>query len=273
MPRIVLVAGLGACLALGAIALFLDDPTTPSTGYGAGAGAAPATERLLALESALDEERQARQLLEEELFRLIDEVERLKEGEARVDTGRTAESRAAPAEAAEVRNRFAGRAGRSSESRTAELVAGGLSPDRAATIARREAELRMQAMRARFEFETGHSDVPIDSVVAQLDVDGMLREELSEAEYGQYLEASNRSTFVGINDVLEFSPAEQAGLRAGDRIVRYNGERVYNLRDLNRQQMQAGVGSNVVVDILRDGVPMQVTVPRGPLGVMAGRGR
>lgn len=270
MPKTLLAAGLSACLAVGVIALFIAMPATPPTLTAGETRAAP-SERLLALESALDEERRARQLLEEELFRLIEEVERLKGGESPIEIEESPERAAALAQAVDVRNRFNVRGGVDAESRAAELVAGGFSPDRAATIARREAELRMQAMQSRFEAR--QAGELLNFFETQFEADQTLRDELGEAEYERYLEASNRSTSVGINDVLEFSPAEQAGLRRGDRIVRYNGERVYNLRDLNRQQMQEDVGANVVVDIVRDGVPMQVTVPRGPLGVMAGRGR
>ena len=73
MPKSLLVTGLGACLALGGFTYFLMSPSAP-TGFDADA---PPSERLLALESALNEERRARQLLEEELFGLIDEVDRL----------------------------------------------------------------------------------------------------------------------------------------------------------------------------------------------------
>ena len=129
----------------------------------------------------------------------------------------------------------------------------------------------MEAMQARFEAR--QSGETVNFFEAQMGADQTLRAELGDAEYEQYLEASNRSTSVGINSVLEFSPAEEAGLQRGDRILRYNGERVFNLRDLNRLQMADNVGPNVVIDVVRDGSPLQVTVPRGPLGVMAGRGR
>ena len=267
MPKVLLAAGLSLFLALGVFAFYISDPAPP-----AGSVAdAPSAERLIALESALEEERQARQLLEEELFRLIDEVEQLKGRNEPVATEVSDDADTAPV--AEARSRFIRRSNLGTESRADQLVAGGFSPDRAAAIARREAELRMEAMRAKFDFEAGQGDVPLSFVMALSDVDGTLRKELGDVEYEQYLEASNRSTSVRINDVLELSPAEQAGLQSGDRILSYNGERVFNLRDLNRQQMAADVGANVVVGIVRDGVPMQVTVPRGPLGVMAGRGR
>ncbi|MDJ0761016.1 MAG: PDZ domain-containing protein [Woeseiaceae bacterium] len=275
MPKSLIAASLGACLALGGLAYFLMSPSAP-TGFDADA---PPSERLLALESALDEERRARQLLEEELFRLIDEVDRLQgaagsdddEGGSNDEVDDGDEDWRETVQAAVAENRFDGRRSRDPESRADQLVAGGFSPDRAETIARREAELRMEAMQARFEAR--QSGEPVNFFEAQMGADQTLRAELGDTEYEQYLEASNRSTSIGINNVMEFSPAAEAGLQRGDRIVRYNGERVFNLGDLNRLQMQDNVGANVVIDVMRDGAPLQVTVPRGPLGVMASRGR
>jgi hypothetical protein len=37
--------------------------------------------------------------------------------------------------------------------------------------------------------------------------------------------------------------------------------------------MEGSAGENVVVNIIRDGVPMQVVIPRGPLGINTGRRR
>jgi S1-C subfamily serine protease len=60
-------------------------------------------------------------------------------------------------------------------------------------------------------------------------------------------------------------------LQPGDEIVRYDGTRVFNISDLNRQTMLGEPGESVVVDITRDGMPMQVVMPRGPIGVSTGR--
>ena len=43
------------------------------------------------------------------------------------------------------------------------------------------------------------------------------------------------------------------------------------MTDLMQQAIQGEPGQNVVVDIVRDGVHMQVVMPRGPLGVYGGR--
>jgi len=86
-----------------------------------------------------------------------------------------------------------------------------------------------------------------------------------------YLQANNRPTSVGINSVMPLSPAQAAGLQAGDRIVRYDGQRVFNVFDVNAQTRQGTSGQSVLVDIERDGSPMQIVLPRGPLGIRASR--
>ena len=56
----------------------------------------------------------------------------------------------------------------------------------------------------------------------------------------------------------------------GDQIVSYDGERVFSTSDLMQRTMAPGSG-DVVVDVVRDGVQMQVVLPRGPIGVESGR--
>ena len=100
-----------------------------------------------------------------------------------------------------------------------------------------------------------------------------LREELGDADYERYLEANNRSTSISISSVIDSSPAQAAGLRSGDEIVRYDGERVFSMTDLTQQAIDGLPGQNVAVDIVRNGVPMQVVMPRGPIGISGGRRR
>jgi hypothetical protein len=41
--------------------------------------------------------------------------------------------------------------------------------------------------------------------------------------------------------------------------------------ELTQQTMQGEPGESVVVDIVRDGAPMQIVLPRGPIGVATRR--
>ena len=108
---------------------------------------------------------------------------------------------------------------------------------------------------------------------ARFNPDGSLRTEIGDTEYEQYLAATGRSTSVAIGSVIESSPGQRAGLLAGDEILRYDGTRIFSTRELVEHTMQGDPGQSIVVDIVRDGVPMQFVLPRGPIGVSTARGR
>ena len=229
---------------------------------------AATVERLAVLEAAVAEERRARQLLEEELLVLFAEIDDLR------DAGEASEPAAAESGAdtsdprAEVRERRT-RFQTSAEARTDALVAAGFSPERAEFIRQREDTLRVEAMQARFEAQRAGDMQAMFN--AGTDTAAELRAELGDAEYEQYLEAYGRPTAVRVGNVLESSPGYRAGLMRGDEIIRYDGQRVFSYTDLNQQQLEGTAGENVVVDILRDGVTMQVVMPRGPIGIEARR--
>lgn len=226
-------------------------------------------ERIRALEAAVAEERNARQLLEEELQALYADIEELagqRQGGPELLVAPGQDARAV------ARQRTARAAAYNSPSGRAErLVEGGFSPDRADWIVRREDELEMAAMQA--QFEARRSGEPINRFDPAFNPAGALRAEIGDAEYAQYLEANGRSTSVMVASVIESSPGQRAGLQAGDEIVSYNGTRVFNTWELNQQTIQGEPGQTVVVDIMRDGMPMQVVLPRGPIGVSTGRMR
>ena len=265
MNKNVLAIAIGLLASLAALAIVLWTKEAPP------AAAPPAyfdrnaatEDRILALEAAVAEERNARLLLEEELLALYEEIERLgsseETGEERVaETQQLSESLRERAE-----QRFRGNS--SAESREQRLVAAGFSPDRAAWIAQRESELEMERM--QMVFEARQSGERLDRSDVRLDPDRALRAEIGDGEYEQYLQANDRSTSVAVGTVLESSPGQRAGLQSGDEIVAYNGQRVFSYGDLSEQTMNTQAGQSVVIDIVRDGVPMQVVVDSGPIGI------
>ena len=109
------------------------------------------------------------------------------------------------------------------------------------------------ARRAEFEILEGRED--------------SLRERLSENEYAAYLYASGRPNRVEVTSVLESAPAGQAGIRAGDQILRYANERIYSPREL-RAATTAGIfGDPVEIEVERDGETLRFYLARGPMGV------
>ncbi len=225
---------------------------------------APLEDRVRALEQALSSERFARQLLQDELFYLTAELE----GLSAISISGTAGDVTRP-EPEAVPERLTRPSRSRSQDRATQLVFAGFSPSQAEAIALREAELQMAALQARYD--AGQDGDMSTFYRSRGAIDESLRDELGEADYERYRTATGQSTTVAVSSVIDSSPAQRAGLQHGDRIVRYDGERVYGMSDLTQQTKEGTPGQQVMVDILRDGIPMQVVIPRGPLGISGGR--
>lgn len=246
-----------------------DEPGTEQAGAPAPLSfdtTAPAEQRLRALEQAVSDERQARQLLQEEVLILTDELDRLTGGGLAAEI---ADEQAVAVSPDTRRDRSRSRF--TAEGRAERLVEAGFEPSRADWIVQRESELQMEALQARYEAE--RSGDPASYYASRAEAANALRQELGDADYERYLEANGRSTSVAISNVMESSPAQRAGLQIGDQILRYDGLRIFSMSDLSRQTMAGEPGVNIVVDIVRDGTPMQVVLPRGPVGISTGRRR
>ncbi len=274
MKRIVIASLLSASGAFAAAGWYFltlyESESTPQADNSIGFDARQSVKnRLAALETAVSDERQARQLLQEEVFYLTSELEILADLQipSRVEDS-SSESRGEDSRDSrreEIRRR------NSREGRAEQLVAAGFLPSQADWILQREQELQMAALQDRFDAE--RSGEPIDWMANRNQSADALREELGDADYERYLEANNRSTNVAVSSVIESSPAQVAGLQPGDEIYRYDGQRVFSMTDLTRQTMVGEPGQNVAVDVMRNGNLIQVVMPRGPVGITGGRRR
>jgi S1-C subfamily serine protease len=65
---------------------------------------------------------------------------------------------------------------------------------------------------------------------------------------------------VVVEDVSEDSPAAKAGIRKGDVIVEFDGERVRSVRQFQRMVQETPAGRNVQLALLRDGQRSSVSV-------------
>ena len=216
--------------------------------------------RLLALEQALIAEQGARQMLEEELFYLLDSADTAPDPTSDSTEQARAESQAILAE-----RRAARRGSNTRERRAERLVAAGFDAATAEWILTRESELQMDSLRARYEANRNGESVDFRQQNAGLR--DQLRQQLGDAAYERYLKANGRPLHVSISSVLDSSPAQSAGLRTGDQIVNYGGRRIYSMSDLSQEIIQGAPNERVVVHFLRDGIPMQVVLPRGPVGI------
>jgi hypothetical protein len=94
-----------------------------------------------------------------------------------------------------------------------------------------------------------------------------LRDELGEELYDLMLYAAGEKNRVIVGDILNASPAEESGIESGDVIVSYDGRRVFNTHELQGATTEGERGEPVAIEILRNGQPKRIFVPRGPLGV------
>jgi hypothetical protein len=273
MVKTILLVVLGAAAGF-AVALWRQ-PDAPSqrgdslVAAGRAEGSADAA-RLAALERAMAAEAEERAELEARVLELAAELDTLRGTESRDpgDSRRAAtdvpDGAAAP-QAPGQRPREGPRGG--GPPQVERLIAAGFSPDRAEWIDRRTQELRMQALQAQYDAQREGRPLEPGTVLAG---ERTLRAELGESDYERYLQAVGRPTSVGVQGLLASSPAERAGLKSGDQIVSYAGQRVFDLRELNALTLEGKAGESVIVEVRRDGQTLQLVMPRGPIGIFGG---
>ena len=225
-------------------------------------------ERLLSLEQLIAEEREARLELADQVQDLIDDLERdavaesPSAAESSAENGRRDESRVGNSR----RSRdFAAMIRNFEDRRLQGLMASGFSEDEARRVLQRESEAEYKAMQLAWEAQ--REGTPLDQLAAINDPQALLRADLGDADYERFLMAQGQPTSVQITRVLNGSPGSEAGLQPGDQIVSYAGERVFNVTDMRELTLQGAAGEDVVIEIDREGVRMQLSVPRGPVGI------
>jgi membrane-associated protease RseP (regulator of RpoE activity) len=143
------------------------------------------------------------------------------------------------------------------------LIAAGVAAADAADIRRRSDELTLDELYLRDQAEREQwLDTP------------RFREELAEIERwrpsirdDRYLAALGEPNRVSVEEVLLDSAAAQAGLRAGDVVLRYGEARIFNPGELVAETRGGNAGESVRLEILRGGERLEIEVPRGPLGL------
>ena len=229
---------------------------------------APMEERLRRLEQIIADEREARLVLEDQLLLLIEDLERLESTRDRAQPER-------PIQVSEIRGEQLRSGGRPrdyaavmrmyQDRRVADLVSGGFSEDEARRLLKRESEAQYKAMEAAYLAQ--RDGEAVDMFNSAMNAQSILRAEIGDSEYERFLTAQGEQTTVRIMNVLAGSPGSSAGLQAGDNIVSYNGERTFSMLDVRGLTMQGNSGEDVIIEIDRDGVRMQLNIPRGPIGV------
>ena len=149
----------------------------------------------------------------------------------------------------------------------ADLIAGGVPPDRAAAVLEIADSVTLQRMEAMFA--AGQDPQRRRQMFSELpSVREAITSSFDELTYDQYLYATGQPNRVGVARVIQGSPADAAGLLAGDTVIGLAGEPIYNRRGLHRATRSGTPGELVAVTVQREQQTFDVYLPRGPLGVM-----
>ncbi len=232
-------------------------------------GDASVAERIARLEDILRQEREARIALEDTLAMVFEDLERLEAtGSRSGEAVRSAEREREERRAAEARRDSRGDSDwltRYRDRRIGRLVEGGFTEDEARRTLELESQVAFAALQSSWEAQ--RSGDGFDPFAASSDPQSLMRQRLGDSSFERYLEAQGQPTTIGITQVYADSPGSEAGMQPGDRVVSYDGERVYSMTDLRRQTMQGSPGETVVVEVERDGMRIQMSMPRGPIGI------
>lgn len=151
------------------------------------------------------------------------------------------------------------------DKRRNQLVSAGYTHAESEWLLQKEEALLMDAMQSQYAEQP--ADDTVDYLSARLDARAALRAELGDYDYERYLLATGQATTIAVSRVISASPAREGELRVGDEIINYDGQRVFNMIDLAKKTSEADAHDTVILDIVRDGMPMQIELPHGPLGI------
>lgn len=270
MPRlaIVVVASLVIGLAAGAWLTFgepMGMEASESSSNPADEGALLG-DRVLSLERELEEERNAREVLEEQLLAVFEQLDGYGPEFDSSRSGPAGNERSEAQDRSRSRQRdMVARMRDFRNQRIAGLVKNGYSEDEAQRLLKVEADAQFEVMQAVYEARRNGESLNLFS--NSLNAQSTLRSRIGDAEYERFLIAQGERTNVQIASVLDGAPGGKAGLRPGDEIISYNGERTFSMTDLRELTMGGETGENAIIEIDRDGVRMQLSIPRGPIGM------
>jgi putative serine protease PepD len=126
---------------------------------------------------------------------------------------------------------------------------------------------RVVGVNSQIESRTGGNvgigyAVPIDT--AKSVVDQLLEDGTAEHAYlGVQLGEPGEQNGVPVADVVEGSPADKAGLQAGDRIVRAGGDEVDSIADVRAAVSNRSPGDELELEVTRNGDTETITVTLG----------
>jgi hypothetical protein len=233
-----------------------------------GADSAELSEQISALREALAEERRERVALQQEFGELRAQL-------ARAQTPARAASATAPAQIpAPAPSPIPEPAAEAGEARPRafdpqRIIAAGFSPSDVERFRSRVSSLQLDRLYLRDQAQReGWLDSPsFETESRRIDEELAGLREDDEQLYDWMLFAQGQPNRVAVTEVLAGSAAESAGLEPGDLIVRYDGALILSPGDLRGATSAGQAGTQVEVELQRQGERVRVFLPRGPVGV------
>jgi membrane-associated protease RseP (regulator of RpoE activity) len=159
---------------------------------------------------------------------------------------------------------------RTADERREALVASGVDPVLAEDIIWRDSRLELDRLNLRdLAIREGWmgTDRYRDELRAISGDERSMRDDIGDDAWDRYLFTTGEDNRVGVRSVIPGSAAEAAGLRPGDLIEAYAGERLFNFGEIREATTEGEAGELVPVQVRRGGAIVEAWVPRGPLGV------
>lgn len=160
-----------------------------------------------------------------------------------------------------------------STQRQQRLIGAGFTEQEANWVLEQESKIQLELLEQQHLARKRQAELAEENGTQTPNRFERFRERLGEDSFERYLEANGFPTKVNVNRVVDGSPGQNAGLLPGDQITHYDGRRIFNIRELNQQTIVGEQGQSVLVEVERNGQPVQVTIQRGPIGIVSGRGQ
>lgn len=221
-------------------------------------------ERIEALEAELTHELLQRQRLEHRLARL-EESPHLQSSK-----DNTGGDESITSEIADTSRVPANHRQQESSSLRENLLSAGLASETIQSIQQRIDDNRLEMLELRnsaIREGWNESEEFVEKMQEMSDPTRGLREEFGDLVYDQYLYASGRSNRIQVREVYSGSAAANAGIQPGDIVTAYASNNIYSMSELRQSTVEGIAGENVLVEVLRDGMPITTTITRGPMGI------
>ena len=159
---------------------------------------------------------------------------------------------------------------RTADDQRAALVASGVDPVLADDIIWRDSRLELERLNLR-DLAVREGWMGTDRYREELRAirgeERSIREDIGDDAWDRYLYTTGEDNRVAVRSVIPGSAAEAAGLRPGDLIEAYAGERLFDFSEIREATTEGEVGELVPIQVRRGGSNVEAWVPRGPLGI------